>query len=143
MTRVKLDTVCLKAEVISSRPDANWLCLSLVSFEVVHDLSRILRMIPDKMAVALAINRAGGEDVVAAATDVDTIRIKLKSLTDRIEPFRVDVFAPTLVVQLTGSNILKLFLTINDNSVDGDFGSRTLGGRKESADQSTELWRHP
>ena len=34
-------------------------------------------------------------------------------------------------------------LTVNDKSVDGGLGSRTWGGRMESADESTELWRHP
>ena len=33
-------------------------------------------------------------------------------------------------------------LTINDKSVDGVLGSRTLGGRMEGADESTEVWRH-
>ena len=34
-------------------------------------------------------------------------------------------------------------LTVNDKSVNGGLGSRTWGGRMESADESTELWRHP
>ena len=34
-------------------------------------------------------------------------------------------------------------LTINDKSIDGVLGTRTLGGRMLGADESTELWRHP
>ena len=34
-------------------------------------------------------------------------------------------------------------LTLNDKSIDGVLESQTWGGRTESADESTELWRHP
>ena len=32
-------------------------CLDLVSFEAVHGISRVLRLIPDKLATSLAINK--------------------------------------------------------------------------------------
>ena len=34
-------------------------------------------------------------------------------------------------------------LTINDVSLNGVLGTRTLGGRMVGADESTELWQHP
>ena len=32
---------------------------------------------------------------------------------------------------------------MNDNSIDGVLGTRTMGGRIVNADKSTKQWRHP
>ena len=41
------------------------------------------------------------------------------------------------------TNTYSTNLSINDNSVDGELGTRTWGGEMVTADESTELWRHP
>ena len=50
---------------------------------------------------------------------------------------------PILIISFFSHDKYSTNLTINDKSVDGMLGTRTLGGRMVGADESTELWRHP
>lgn len=103
------------AKVILKFPERNWTwTATLKSFEVIHGLSRVMRLVPDKLATALAINMENlpdpddGSFLIKLVEDLLKVYVDRNRLSQEVEADSSGNLE-TLVVQLGGEPVAADF----------------------------------